>query len=485
MTTHFGQAEECAGQRVAANEFSDRLARWIVWTVWLLMVLGLIAGMARWSSPIPLAEDWLLVAPVTGHEPNLWQWAWAQNNEHRSPVSRLIILAMLKATHGDFRVGGYFSIALLAAVTALILVATRRVRGRTDVADIFFPLVLLHFGHSGQFLFGWQVTFVLPVTILIIIACVLFSGQSVGEPLGAVFVGSGLVLLPLCGGGNGLLYVPALSAFLVYAGWNMWGGKRGWAVRRSLAVWLFGSSALAMLVSILYFVGYEKPTWNPAYPGVVPSMKTALRVLTLGFGPAAARSHSLFLALALLLIAASGVCALIAWRRQHGFSRDRTLGAVLFLVNAVGVACLVGWVRAGFVPKFGIPTRYMLLVAPAFCACFLALELFAIPSIGQRVQRIAAAIMLVLLPFNTVAGYTMFADWYNNGMRAVRADLVRGLPLDQIASRHQAFLIHWWDAAELARQMQWLREAGIKPFHPLEEGRLPFSKALSEEASSR
>jgi len=63
----------------------------------------------------------------------------------------------------------------------------------------------------------------------------------------------------------------------------------------------------------------------------------------------------------------------------------------------------------------------------------------------------------------------MFASWYSSGMKAVRTDLAHGLPLGELATKHGSFLIHWWKPAELAPQMQWLRDAGIAEFARVEE----------------
>ncbi len=59
-----------AGHQGAAVEpvaRSDRGARVFVWSVWLIMMLFALACIAKYGRNIPLAEDWQLVAPLTGH----------------------------------------------------------------------------------------------------------------------------------------------------------------------------------------------------------------------------------------------------------------------------------------------------------------------------------------------------------------------------------------------------------------------------------
>ena len=85
-----------------------------------LMVLTLLVKDAR---NIPFSEDWLLVPALTGHEPNVITWSWAQHNEHRNPLSRLILFALLKMTHGDFRAGMYFNVIVLGVLAASMIIA--------------------------------------------------------------------------------------------------------------------------------------------------------------------------------------------------------------------------------------------------------------------------------------------------------------------------------------------------------------------------
>src|SRR5690606_12878644 len=77
-------------------------------TVWgSLVVLTLIALLviALYGRDLPLAEDWLMVAPLTANEPSLLHWLWEPNNEHRIALPRLLYLGILTLAGGDFRAG--------------------------------------------------------------------------------------------------------------------------------------------------------------------------------------------------------------------------------------------------------------------------------------------------------------------------------------------------------------------------------------------
>jgi len=417
---------------------------------------------ARVASPIPLAEDWLAVPPLTGHEPALAHWLWEQNNEHRMPIARLLLLGTVKAARGDFRAGGLLNLALLASAAAGLILFARRLRGHTDLGDAFFPLLLLHFGHSNQVLFAWQITFVLSIVLIVAAGCTLFAQGSVTRLPAAGTAGVILLLLPLCGF-IGLLFVPSLGVFLFYAGLASRYGWRQWPRRPWIGLWLIASCVGSVAISVLYFVGYEHPWWNPPNPGISFSLKVGLKVLSLGFGPAAEFWWAPAVAGAVLLVSASLWQSVRRVMQQSGQARDHAIGGALFLATSTAFALVVGWGRAGYEPEFGIPIRYVVLVLPVFIATYLT-WVAAASSAGVLVGRGLAGVMLVLLPLNTVAGHRYFADWYKEGTSRVLEDLRHGVSIEELAVRHQPFLVHWWTPAELARHMMMLEQARLPPF---------------------
>lgn len=146
-----------------------------------------------------------------------------------------------------------------------------------------------------------------------------------------------------------------------------------------------------------------------------------------------------------------------------GSGRELTAGPLVFFGTALLFAAGVGWGRAGDVPEFGIPLRYVSISLPAFIAAYLLWVGSASPW-SRSMQRGLALVMLLLLPVNSVAGHRFFADWYDEGMTALRADLRRGVPVEALAVRYNRFLVHWWQPAELERHMRMLQEAKIGPF---------------------
>lgn len=438
----------------------DRAAL-LVWSVWGAMLVLMVSLWRPVSSPIPLAEDWYTVPLITGQPVDLAAWLWEQNNEHRMPVARLLLLGALEAANGDYRSGGLLNLVLLAAGAAALMLFARHLRGGvSDPGDAFFPLTLLNFSHSVDVLFPFQITFVLSLGLIVTAGSVLFLPRSVTTPVSAAVGGGALLLLPLSGF-IGLLFVPPLAAFIAHVGLRCLREEVQASSRRWIGWWLIASSGAAVMLSALYFVGYEHPTWNPANPGVVPSLKVILKMIALGFGAAA------FFWWAPAVLGAVSFLAASAWqgtrRTLAPGPREFAAGPLIFFAAALLFVAGVGWGRAGYVPEIGIPLRYVSISLPAFIAAYL-LWIDSGSRCARHVQRGLAMVMLVLLPVNTIAGQRFFADWYYDGMTALRADLARGVPVGEIAVRYNRFLVHWWTPAELERHMWMLRDAGIGPF---------------------
>jgi hypothetical protein len=435
----------------------------LVWIFWLGLTADVMRRYLHQDSAVPLAEDWLMVAPMTGHESNFSQWLWAQNNEHRIPVPRLVYLGVLKMSHGDFRAQGVANLALMSASAAGLILFVRRLRGgHTLAADVFFPLLFLHWGHSVQYQFPFLVSLIMPVMGALALGCVMAIPRLVVTPAIASLVGATMLLMPLCGL-PGLLLVAAPVAYFSYVAWAMWSGQHGWIRDRRVSGILLGSVALVVAESCLYFVGYER-AWSPPPVGLVAKAQIALLVLSYQFGLGSHLGFRSFGAVTVLLWVATAVCfALAAWKKRDQ-ELVRPLAFAMFAANAVVFALAIGWARASWVKDFGVPTRYVLFAVPAAVACFIAWEVWGGPVWRRWMPRALAVILLVLLPWNTRAGSLYFSDWYDRGMTTLHRDVRTGMPMGELARKHQPFLIHWWKPADLETRMRWLKEAGIEPF---------------------
>jgi hypothetical protein len=423
----------------------------VVWLVWAATLASILVAIARDGRNIPFEEDWLMVGAMTGHEADLPAWLWSQNSEHRLPLPRLVNLALLRAT-GDFRSTMVFDALALGAVAAAMILVARGVRkGRTSLADAFFPLLLLQLGNWDNLVWGWQIQFVLPTVLACVLLLIIVARPTL--PTRAVEIGGALALIGLpLSGANGLVFAPPLAGWLAYTAWE-----------RRRDMWLpAGAAVLAVLLCGVYFIGYQSSPWNAPSPGPRATMETTGKFLALGVGPAAAVSW-LFFGAVVSLILLAGLGALLTAQRRWDAERLRLVGLLAFFAAVVVLALAVGWGRAGRAAETGrMPTRYVLLAAPGLCAAYFALLLFG----SERMRRAgpaALAILLALLfPFNTRAGLKRRA-WFGAGMAAFEGDLAAGNTPALLARRHHAFLLHW-DEALMVSSLRQLHEAGIGPF---------------------
>jgi hypothetical protein len=454
----------------------------LVWGVWATMLAALLGHIARYGRNIPMSEDWLMVPPLTGRQPDFWTWVWSQNNEHRLPLPRLMYLGLLELTR-DFRVGMFFNAMVLAALAAAMLLIVRRLRGgRTRYVDAFFPLVVLHLGQMENVLWSWQIQFVVSAAVIVSLLLILVAARMPLSWSPALALGALLAALPLTGASGLPFVVPLVGGVAAF----VWSGplmdRRGTASHRRAGVLLCLGAGAALVITALYFVGYERPSWTPENPGIVPTAKTTARFVAMGLGPAYNSGQFVTMGLgptynALSALFVAGIIGsafvVLVHRVLHGRQdpeRRRATALIGFLVGSVLLALSIGYGRAALVPRYGLPDRYALIAMPAMVAAWFAWERYGPARARVWVHGTILAALLVLLPFNIERG-RQWRDYYSTGMAAVEHDLDTGVPKAELVKRDGVFLMHW-DPEGLARGMHMLRAERIGPFARLNEGPL-------------
>jgi hypothetical protein len=442
---------------------SDKWALTGVLALWAGMVSVVIGCIALYGRNVPLAEDWDMVPALIGQEPNLLEWLWAQNNEHRLPLQKAIYLVLLKASGGDFRIGMIANTLMLGGLSLAMILTARRVRGgRTRLADAFFPLALLHLGHWENMVWSWQIQFVISTMLVCIWLLVIVRERLPLPPKIAVTAGLTLVLLPLSGA-NGLLLTPFVA---------LWLAACSLLHRRDMtARWIAPFQIVCVIASItlvgLYFVGYVRPTWTAPNPGFWPTVKTGVKFVGMVFGPVGGGKvqpgwiTGFACAVAFLLLASSIIPLWRGLRGNRTSERPQVFGLLIFATAMATLVVAVAWGRAGSVPRFGMPDRYALFSVPALCAVYFAWILYGAQTIRDRIAIIFAIAMLVALPFNLRQG-RVWRDWYVTGMQSFEQDLSDGLSWQELSDRHHKFLLHW-DRDALVERMRMLHEAKTGP----------------------
>jgi hypothetical protein len=437
---------------------------------WAALAAALVWCIAAFTVNVPLAEDWHMVPPLTGHTEHLWSWLWEQNNEHRLPLPRLLLLGTLAAT-GDFRAGMVVNVAVMAAAAMAVLWALRHARGGAlRYSDAFIPIVLLHIGNWENFMWAWQLCFVLSAALCLVLLAALAGPRLDISPARAGVAAAAVAALPLCGA-NGIAFAAPMAAWLGIEAVLLL--RAGGAAARAGLI-LFAGLIVAAASTAYYFVDYTSATWNPASPGLIESIETALKFQGLAFGPAVAPRAGIAGLVAAILVGAATM-TLVPRLRGGGRGRIEAARMLAFAAGAATLAIAFGWGRAGLVPTVGFPDRYVLLAAPGIVWAYVVIELHGGPRLRQIVPPALLVAACAMLPLNTRDGF-YWRDWYRDGMARVIADVNSGASADTIVTRHGQFLMHW-APDRLRAGLEMLRDTGVGPITALRREAAPSSAA--------
>jgi hypothetical protein len=431
------------------------------------MLWAAFAFVTSYGSPVPLLEDWDLVPVFTGHQPLTLRWLWSQNNEHRNPFPRLILVGLDKGTGYNFRAGAYFSAASLAALAFIMILVSKKVRGWTSYTDAFFPLILLHLGQFENLLWSWQLTLLSSAIVASVLLLVIVHRGNHLSFRAALLASVCLNLLPLCGA-NGLLLVPFLATWLGYEGARSWLSPVPQSRRTTLV--LIGSSLSTLVVMGLYFVGYEPVSYAHPSAGVAASLRTALQVLSMSLGPPPASVWYLW-GIAVVSLLVASVILLIRKYYSEPLERPRALGLFLFLAAMMCLALGIGWGRSGYGEQGGLASRYVTLIAPALCCCYL-MAMVSRSSGGRVIQAVLLLFISAMLLSNIRCGCQAGKVWRSRTDAFVQ-DMRAGVPPFALAERYWGYpsYIIYPSASKdyFADCMCMLRDAEIGPFRDLQE----------------
>jgi hypothetical protein len=392
---------------------SDGRARLFVWSAWTAMFSTTLALVVVNARNIPIYEDWELVPAMTGHQAHFWSWLWEQNNEHRVPLPKLIYLGLLKIWP-DFRVGMVFSIVLLAVVAAAFIIVMRRVRGHTRWSDAFFPIVLLNLGHWENLGWSWELQFVVATAL----ACGVLMGVASNREFTtarALTLGVCLAAIPFTGA-TALPYAPIVAVALLPS------LRRAPPTPRAI---LAASTVITLAVTVLYFVGLERPYGPLPTPGVWATIETGAKSLALSVGPAAGEWWFASSLAVIAILAGAGVVLFRARRAERWL-------LLAFLAGGFALAVEVGYSRAEHIPVWGIPDRYALIAAPVLCCAYIAYDRYGAPIWRRLGPGLICGAVMVLLPLNVILGL-QYRNWYQQLVDPYADEIKAGVPLSQLA----------------------------------------------------
>jgi hypothetical protein len=429
-----------------------------------MLVMGFVY-VNRYALINPYVDEWAFVPVLFGDEP-AGPWLWELHNEHRFPLPRIIYLGLFRLT-GDLRVGCYVSLFGISLVAAGLMRLARVIRGRANLADAVFPLLLMHTGQGENLYMGYQLAFMLTTGLAAgLLAIIVRTQVDFLPPLRFGEGGRGGEVMarePSTSPPNSLseaergsrtnrescprLFCNGLRATIL--GWLlMTCGAAGLVYGIAAAVWviyvairapmtkprraiLIAFAAITPTYLIAYFNGYERPAHHPPSAGIFESIRVGLEAQAMALGPAATGIWPM-IGFAILVIAAIVVLPVFELGRRG----DLRFVGLLFFIGAGGaVAFGIGWGRSGFLDDKGFAWRYGWITVPPIFAAYFTWVLR-----GGRVSTYGPTVLALLAagfaPINTISGFRDAETVVRSREQGWEADVRSGMMADEVVARH-------------------------------------------------
>ncbi len=497
-----------------AADSGERVSRWEAWLVaatFLAIAISSLTFVYRDALTSPWADELQWTPVIVGEQPATLAWLMQPHNGHCMPLVKLTYLGVGRATGFDFRGIALFSTLLLVTAALAVVLVVARMRGRASVLDILVPVFLLNWGHYMNLLWAFQLGYTLPIAL----ACGLLLLLSASRPqlsiLRAAAASVFSIAAAMCGG-PGVFFLPFVVAWLIYGGVQRWRGDcpnfrrplrsacrdqdvgengtgypRGALKCRAACVAILALAActllplkfwLASLPAVQSAMGTGTSAWRTALQGT-------LQFLSMSLGKFGGETHPVsgLIVLALSMAAIARLGQVWRWWPEQ---RLRAAGLALFLGGALTMAIGAGLSR-GFIGC--LQTRYELLGCPLIVSIYLvgpSYGLGTVPifddrflvrktkwSAGERSAKMGLS-PLTGLRWAGLAGLLLLAVLYDvKGLRLatdmrwcvlrMEQSVREGLPDEAAGVRHWEEMQDF-SAADLARHLKMMREAGVGPY---------------------
>ena len=408
-----------------------------VWASMLMVALGIVYRYGTRTLP-QYDEVWALYDSGPGIHID---WLWKTWAEHRIPLAKLIWKGFLQATNYDFRAGNFLTVLGLFGTAGLMIWTANKIRGRTILADAFFPLAILNVGHAQIFLWWWQVNHVLaPILATMLLSVVVVCTKQL-RLADVRWIGVALIILALCGPG-GLPYVAAFATWLVLWAAAKW--RSFTPQERQQSPWVFLPVFIALALMGFYFVNYTPyfpvndppsiPSWPPP-AGMRGSAIAGVQVLSVSLG-LATKPHAELCGIAVFALELATIAILIRRALKYSDEKWRTLGLMLFLAAAAVLVFAIARSRGGMGLDYIYQGQYLVVVVPTLCCMYLVWEIQG-GVVGRLVQFGLMAAITVLFPLNLRAAIQIGRD-VKQKTAAFEHDVRNGIPASVLAERHFA-----------------------------------------------
>jgi hypothetical protein len=419
----------------------------------LAMTLAATGYIWFYAVSIPFVDDWTHFAQMAKPEGMTASWLWSQHNEHRYPLSSIMMWYAWSWTGGDLRLGMLCGMLPLAATTWYLCWIARRRRGRAEFADAFFPLTLLHLGHAENFLWFVQSFFIWASVFALLVMGAFLDLRWTRRVVGVIAVGLCLLLLPLQGA-MGVAYVPAFAFAFALLAWRERQADDPGAGRRSLLIAAFATLGLVLVAA--YFWDFQNIAHHkPASRALSRVVGSTFQFLAMGMGPTAERLWPASGALTAVALLASVAALAVAFMRSCG---DERLRNFLLLVAGGAVCSLalgVAWGRQN-----ALAGRYVVLAAPLWCWFYLAWIAPPWPALGRFVRMSLFTLMCALVMYHVSMGLELAKT-----RQAMAAEFYREIDAGVPISGLVQWANFWcWDEAPFRSGLEFMRKGRVGRF---------------------
>ena len=343
---------QASAQRVGPSESPPRQAAWLAAGVFLAVVISTWVYVHRCALTSPWADELHWIPVVAGAQPIDAGWLTQAETGHCNPVVRLVYLAIGWAAGFDFRAMALANVVLLAAAALAMMLATARTRGHASALDVLFPVVLLNWSHYVNLLWGYQLDYVLPIALdcaILLLLAVDRPRLSIGRALAVSVCAASTALC----GGAGLFFLPAVAAWLVYAGFQRLRADR----TAGAVILVLALVSLAPLALWLRDLSPRHEAARSGQPAWIVTFRGALQFLSMSLGKFGGETHPAGGLIVLGLAVAAGAALARTWWSKPE-ERLRAAGFGFFLGGALVMALGAGLSRGAI---GCLQTRYCLL----------------------------------------------------------------------------------------------------------------------------
>ena len=431
------QCEAASGSRThfaltghGGGSYKPGMTRQFVWGLWLVLSVAGAVYLSVYARNCPFMDEWMFLDAFAGKVDDPVQWAWEAHSEHRFPATRLLYLGLFRLT-GDLRTAMWGNLILLSASAAIPILAALQIRGRTSLADAFFPLAFLHPGHGENLMMSYQICITTSVALGAALAALTVAPHTGWGWKRVIALGAAASALPFTGSVGVMLAAGALLPLALLALLLLRDGETGKGMVVGVGALLTAAGVGAILVN------YPGRSASAAFWSVPAVLGFTTRLTAMPFGPAAAWLWPAGLGAVL------GVSAATAWALLRPGNTAGRVAALTVPLGSALVAFGLVWGRGWSGAEGVTAPRYAAMVLPGVVAVYLIAVRY-----GGRWVSAAGPIAFALLaavawPSNAVIGEER-AGLFAGQFDGLKADVEAGLPAELIGQRYdwQLWLAH-------------------------------------------